>query len=159
MREKQLAAVRPEFFEIGCVCVEPRSQRVIDHVHLMIKVECQRVEIVTEHPGTKVPRQRRERRGVATIALTPSRSSRINALTCARVDRPFVELSRRCDLRRRQAGGPVGRRARALQRGRIPMAVPRIRKKIVRPQTAIFAGALCWQAPSYAGASWASTNK
>jgi hypothetical protein len=29
MKEKQLAAVRLEFFEIRCVCVEPHSQCVI----------------------------------------------------------------------------------------------------------------------------------
>ena len=131
MKEKQLAAVRLEFFEIRCVCVEPRSQRGVDSVHVMVEVECQRVEIVIEDPGTRGPRQRRERRRVATVALTSSCSSCKDPLPSARVDRPFVELSHRRDLRRRQAGGRVGRRARALQRGRIPMAVLRIREKIV----------------------------
>jgi hypothetical protein len=54
MKEKQLAAVRLDFLEIRCIRVEPCSQRSVDRVHVMVEVECQRVEIVTEDPGTVV---------------------------------------------------------------------------------------------------------
>jgi len=39
MKQKQLAAVRLEFFEIGCVCVEPRSHCLIDRVHVTVEIE------------------------------------------------------------------------------------------------------------------------
>src|SRR6516165_7276293 len=50
IKEKQLAAVRLEFFEIGRVCVEPRSQRVVERVHVTVEVERQLIEVTTEDP-------------------------------------------------------------------------------------------------------------
>ena len=37
--DNQLAAVRLEFFEIGCVGVAPRGQCVVERVHIMIEIE------------------------------------------------------------------------------------------------------------------------
>jgi len=50
VNEDQLAAMRLEFFEIGCVSVEPRSQCVVDRVHVMVEIECPPVEVVNKDP-------------------------------------------------------------------------------------------------------------
>src|SRR5260370_88828 len=70
-------------------------------------------------------------------ALASSHSPRADPLTCVRVDQPFVELSHRCNLWRRNARGRVGCRVLALQRSGVPTAVPGVGEEGVRAQAAI----------------------
>src|SRR6516165_1197761 len=67
MKEKQLAAVRLEFFEIGCVCVEPCGQCVIERVHVTVEIESQLVEVIAENPVHK--RGRRNCRRIPIVAF------------------------------------------------------------------------------------------
>src|SRR5262249_19257875 len=64
VREDQLAAVRLEFFEVGCVGVEPRGELLVDRVHVMVEIKGQKVEIVTQRPlqGGLLPQRRKSRR-------------------------------------------------------------------------------------------------
>jgi hypothetical protein len=50
MHEDQLAALRLEFFKIGRIGTADPGQLLVDRVHVMVEIEGQPVEIVTEDP-------------------------------------------------------------------------------------------------------------